>query len=105
MSKNSTTLSVRMDEELLSKLETMAREAGLTKSEIARIILSESSAIIIYKAPQIAAELFRIRQLLERDDLNSATKQEIFQSCHLLKMELKRVIEKGGELHGSSKGN
>lgn len=101
MSKNTITLSVRMDEDLLNKLETMARESGLSKSEIARTILSQSSSIIIYKAPQIAEALFTIRQLLERNGWDEATKQEIWQSCHLLKLEIKRVFEKGGESHGN----
>lgn len=105
MSKNSTSLSVRMDEELFSKLEAMACEAGLTKSEVARKILSDSSGILIYPAHQIAAELFRIRELLERHDLDRATRQEIWQSCHILKLEIKRVFEEGGETHGCSKGN
>ena len=105
MHKNSTTLSVRMDEELLSKLEAIAREAGLTKSEIARIILSESSGIIIYPASQIAAELFRICQLLERHDLDETTRQEIWKCCHLLKLEIKRVFEEGGKARGNFEGD
>lgn len=105
MHKNNITLSIRMDEELFNRLETMAHEAGLSKSEMARRILSESSGIIICNAPQIAANLFKIGQLLERDDLAEVTKQEIWQSCHLLKMEIKRLVEKGGDLCGDSEGN
>ena len=105
MRKNSTTLSVRMDEELLSNLEAIAHEAGLSKSEMARMILSESSATIIYKAPQIATELFRICQLLERHDLDEATRQEIWKCCHLLKLEIKRVFEEGGEARGNFEGD
>lgn len=105
MSENSTTLSIRIDDVLYRKLETTAREAGLSKSELARTILSESSATIIYRAPQIAAELFRIRQLLERDDLDEATRQEIWKCCHLLKLEIKRVFEDGGENCGNFEGD
>ena len=74
-------LSIRINEELFEKIDHMARKTGVSRSELARVILSDSSAIQIINGSQIATELFKIRQLLEKDGLDEVIRQEIFQSC------------------------
>ena len=81
MSKNTALLSVRIDEELNYKLDNMANKAGVSKSEMARILLSDLSTIRFIDGSRIATELFKIRQLLEKDDFDDVIKHEVFLAC------------------------
>ena len=98
-------LSIRINEELFEKIDHMARKTGVSRSELARVILSDSSAIQIINGSQIATELFKIRQQLEKDGLDEVIRQEIFQSCKILKIEIKKAFEKEGEFCGYFEGN
>jgi predicted DNA-binding protein len=98
-------ISLRLDDELYHKLDNMAQETGVSRSELARKILSDSSAIQIINGSQIAAELFKISQLLEKDDLDDMIRQEISQACKNLKLKIKETFEKEGEFHGDSQGD
>ena len=105
MSKNTALLSVRIDEELNYKLDDMANKAGVSKSEMARILLSDLSTIRFIDGSRIATELFKIRQLLEKDDFDDVIKHEVFLACKNFKLEIKKVFEEGGEFRGHSESN
>ena len=103
--KNTTTLSVRIDDDLNQKLEKLAEQIGQNKSQIVKDLLNSSDSVKFVDGSKIAEELFRIRQLLQSETFPPQTEQEVKQACDLHKRRIKEAFEKGCENNGNIESN
>lgn len=102
--KKSVQISVRISQETDEKLQKIMRETNKNRTQVINLILSNDSTVQFFDCRKIAAELFRIRTLLEKCP-DEFCAQKIISVSNLLKMEIKRVFERGGESVGDSESD
>lgn len=104
MSKNEKAkmVSFRPTEKCIEIIERTMEASNLSKSDAIRILIeSGNNRVIILDGQKIAAELFNIRFLLEKDDKGDLY-QEVLKACNSLIIECRRFIEKGANDDGDS---
>lgn len=103
--KNSIQLCVRISPEIDNKIHKIIAETGMTKSNVVKKLLMESDDIQIKDGEKIAAELFKIRVLLEKNLYDGECKHQIKECCDLLMTEIYELFAKGGDESGDTKGD
>ena len=81
------------------------KRTGLSKTEVVSRMLKKAPPFVIINGEGIAAELFRIRCLLEKNYIDEDIKTEIRRSLNDIKHAIAELFVKKGVYHGDFKGN